>query len=102
MGSSALFAVGDTFDFTTYDFLGVSKFEITGIDPSAALDPTDITAFLTGITFMGTGSFTGTMEAITANVSATPLPASLPLFAGGLGMMGLFMQRRRRKAQSAA
>jgi hypothetical protein len=30
-------------------------------------------------------------------VSATPLPAALPLFAGGLGMIGLFSRRRKRK-----
>lgn len=42
---------GQTFDFTENGFSnGVSEFEITGIDPSAALDPTDITAFVTGLT----------------------------------------------------
>jgi hypothetical protein len=30
-------------------------------------------------------------------VSATPLPAALPLFASGLGAMGLFGWRRKRK-----
>jgi hypothetical protein len=30
--------------------------------------------------------------------AATPLPAALPLFAGGLGMIGLFAGRRKRKA----
>jgi hypothetical protein len=30
----------------------------------------------------------------------TPLPAALPLFAGGLGALGLFGWRRRRKAQA--
>jgi hypothetical protein len=33
--------------------------------------------------------------------SATPLPATLPLFAGGLGMIGLLGARKRRKAQVA-
>ncbi|HLH94936.1 MAG TPA: hypothetical protein VKW08_07450 [Xanthobacteraceae bacterium] len=32
-------------------------------------------------------------------LSATPLPAALPLFASGLGAMGLFGWRRKRKAQ---
>ena len=35
-------------------------------------------------------------------VSATPLPAALPLFATGLGAMGLLGWRRKRKAQAAA
>lgn len=34
---------------------------------------------------------------VTSTPSATPLPATLPLFAGGLGAMGLFGWRRKRK-----
>jgi hypothetical protein len=33
----------------------------------------------------------------TALLNATPIPAALPLFAGGLGMMGVFGMRRKRK-----
>jgi hypothetical protein len=33
-------------------------------------------------------------------VQATPLPAALPLFASGLGAMGLIGWRRKRKAQA--
>jgi hypothetical protein len=32
----------------------------------------------------------------------TPLPAALPLFAGGLGTLGFFARRRKRKATAAA
>ena len=35
---------------------------------------------------------------VTFDAAATPLPAALPLFAGGLGAMGLLGWRRRRKA----
>jgi hypothetical protein len=35
-------------------------------------------------------------------VAATPLPAALPLFAAGLGGLGLFGWRRKRKAQAVA
>jgi hypothetical protein len=35
------------------------------------------------------------------SVSATPLPAALPLFASGLGALGLFGWRRKRKNASA-
>jgi hypothetical protein len=35
-------------------------------------------------------------------LSATPLPAALPLFAGGLGAMGLFGWRRKRKTAAIA
>jgi len=34
----------------------------------------------------------------TNDVSATPLPATLPLFAGGLGLVGLIAGRKKRKA----
>jgi hypothetical protein len=34
--------------------------------------------------------------------TATPLPAALPLFAGGLGALGLLGWRRKRKAAAAA
>jgi hypothetical protein len=34
--------------------------------------------------------------------AATPLPAALPLFAGGLGALGLLGWRRKRTARSVA
>jgi hypothetical protein len=36
---------------------------------------------------------------LSESVSATPLPAALPLFAGGLGMVGLLARRKKRKAE---
>jgi hypothetical protein len=39
---------------------------------------------------------------ITSSLAATPLPAALPLFAGGLGIMGLFGRRRKRMADATA
>jgi hypothetical protein len=38
---------------------------------------------------------------LTASAAATPLPASLPLFAGGLGAMALLRRLRRHAAQSS-
>ena len=37
---------------------------------------------------------------ITSSLAATPLPAALPLFVGGLGMIGLLSRRRKRRAQN--
>jgi hypothetical protein len=86
---------GQTFDFTENGFAnGVSEFEITGIDPNAALDPTDITAFVTGLTFVSDGSFTGTMKPIVENV--VPEPGTLPLLVVSLGGLILFHRRFRR------
>jgi hypothetical protein len=53
-------------------------FTVTGVDPDALL------------TLNGTG------------VSAVPLPAALPLFATGLGALGLLGWRRKRKAAALA
>jgi hypothetical protein len=44
----------------------------------------------------------GLVSATFTPVSTTPLPAALPLFAGGLGMVGLLSRRRRRKALAVA
>jgi hypothetical protein len=43
----------------------------------------------------------GVGNAGSCGASATPLPATLPLFAGGLGALGLFGWRRKRKNSAA-
>lgn len=50
------------------------------------------------IPFFDTFKFFGSVESLD---SATPLPAALPLFASGLGALGLLGWRRKRKAASA-
>jgi len=56
--------------------------------------------------YNGGGSFDGT-NAVTDSIvvtgaPATPLPAALPLFASGLGALGLLGWRRKRKAAAVA
>jgi hypothetical protein len=77
------------------------SFDITlasGITPSSFIQNGNSLFFASDI--MGTNGNTGDVGA--PNVSATPLPAALPLFIGGLGMMGLFGRRRKREASVAA
>jgi hypothetical protein len=54
--------------------------------------------------FSATPELTDAAETITITpeVSAVPLPASLPLFAGGLGLIGLYARLRKRKSDFAA
>ena len=78
----------DVFDFGVG---GVGRFRVTGIETSAGLDPRNTTAFITGLTFTGSGQFTGTQTPITVSV---PEPPALILMC--LGLAGLGLKRRRR------
>jgi hypothetical protein len=43
----------------------------------------------------------GAFDILGADVAATPLPATLPLFAGGLGFVGYLARRRKRSSRPA-
>ena len=66
---------------------GVSAFTVSGIETAAGLDPTNATAFITGLTFTGAGAFTGTMTPITVFVPV-PEPQTWALLLGGLALIG--------------
>jgi hypothetical protein len=61
------------FDFIVPSGVGVSRFRVLGIEPSAALDPANPTAFVTGLKFVTTGHFTGTMTPIVSETIAIQL-----------------------------
>jgi hypothetical protein len=88
---TAIVEPGGTFDFPAG---GVTSFDVTGIDPSLMLDPNDTTAFVTGLTFTGTGSFTGTQTPLTEDVpNGVPEPSAIVVL--GSALAGLALRRRR-------
>jgi hypothetical protein len=58
--------------------LGVDKFSIRGIEVAAGLDPEDVTAFITGLTFISAGDFNGTMTPLVVAIDV-PEPGILSL-----------------------
>ena len=80
-------------DFTALGFAdGVAGFSVTGIETAAMLDPTDAGAFVTRLTFMASGRFTGTQTALTVDVPAVPEPGMVALWL--LGLAGLALAAR--------
>lgn len=97
-----------------FEFLFSSGFNMVG----ASVDPTSASDFLPNSTgpHLGLDLVSPTelwidvsndapntndslvIDLTSGNVSATPLPAALPLFASGLGVIGLFGWRRKKKA----
>lgn len=75
------FASGDTVDLTHLNPGGVDKFRIEGIEPSAGVDPTDPTGFVTGLTFSAnTGEF--------AMMAVVPEPEIYAMMFAGLSLLG--------------
>ena len=82
-------AGGTTFDFGAG---GVDAFRVLGIELSALLDPTDVTAFVTGLTFTGAGEFTGTQTPLVVDL-AVPEPPALAVLALAFGSLCLAKRR---------
>lgn len=78
---------------------GVSAFTILGIDPAAMLDPGDVTAFISQVSFVADGRFTGTMTPITLfvpdPVASVSEPATATLFLAGTSLIFAIVRRRR-------
>jgi hypothetical protein len=84
------------FDFTAHGFAaGVAEFTVLGIEPQALLDPSDGTAFVTRLTFAGSGMFTGTQTALTMDYTpAVPEPGTAAIWLAGLALLGRLHRRR--------
>jgi len=71
---------------------GVDRFRITGIETSAGLDPNSPTAFVTGLTFAGTGHASMHMSPL---VQAVPEPETYAMLIAGLGLLGWRVRKAR-------
>lgn len=86
----------ETFDFTANGYSsGVDRFRITGIEVSAGVSPTNLTGFVTGLTFVANGTFNGTMQAMVVDVAAVPEPNSSAMLMSGLLLIGWRLTRLR-------
>ena len=82
-------------DVFNFGGLGISRFRVTGIETGANLDPGNVTAFVTGLTFSSSGNFTGTQTPITATLSAAPEPPSMAFL--GLCLLGFSLRLRQQR-----
>lgn len=88
-------------DFGPYSTLSGQNFEL---ETSGLFSLTEGDSYT--LTFLGLatgGDHTSFIDAVSLDlVDATPLPAALPLFATGLGALGLLGWRRKGRTQAAA
>lgn len=102
---------GQWVDFTSIGYLnGISGFSLRDINPVLQLDPTNPTAFVTGLTFATSGNVTLTQTPVTiewpipggggggGGTGVVPEPASWAMLIAGFGLTGAAMRRRRRVA----
>ena len=106
-GQSIAFNPGSVGDNATNGTVGFQNAENLGFAfvsfffPLFGFDPNAIDTYVVTLSAqINTGGSLGSVSEI-INAVATPLPAALPLFAGGLGVMGLLARRRKRKAIAA-
>ncbi len=82
---------GQTFDFP----FPVTTFTLTGINEDLMLDPTDATAFVTGVSFEETGSYTVSQAAIITSTTSVPAPSSIAIFL--LSLVGISLARKHKR-----
>ena len=96
--ASAVLAAGDYWIAVVYGTPNTpTVFSTSAVTPEAGVT---LGAGATCSQSNACSSSTATFGPNFEDVAATPLPAALPLFAGGLAMVGFLSRRRKRNAQS--
>jgi hypothetical protein len=91
---------GTTFNLLGVNPLGFSDFRISDIDPTEMLDPTNPTAFVTGLTFTAAGTVTVTQNPIIQNTGGVSVPEPSNLLGLGLLGFGAFLTGKLNKKQA--
>ena len=78
--------------------MGIDQFRVLGIETAAMLDPTDDTAFITGLTFTGAGAVAMSQTPVTFDTDSVVTNVSAPNIVSlvGIGFLSLMYVRRRR------
>lgn len=89
---------GTTIDFTGLAGYasGIDGFELRGIDLGAGLDPSDPTAFVTGLSFVSPGLVNMSQVPLVTNTAGVPEPSSWAMLILGLAGLGGLMRARQR------
>ena len=99
-GAAHVTAVFDDGALTSLSFGGGQPLRGTANTSNQLLTPSPLViAAYYNTQFNQRSTFEGNLQ---IDVSAIPLPAALPLFAGGLGVMGLIGRRRKQKTLAAS
>lgn len=75
---------------------GINRFSIRGIETAAGLNPDNPNAFVTGLTFVGSGQVTMSMNPIRFDTGGQPVPEPSTIVLLGLGLLGLCVFQWRR------
>ena len=105
--SGWLIAVADDPSEFSVSFNGTPLVDVSNPDTSGIWQTGSFNVVATGsdtltIGFRDDPAYIGFDNFSVTSVNATPLPATLPLFAGGLGLLGLVARRRKKKGIAAA